>query len=585
MVLWRRFVIVLGSRAAARQYSSGSKGPKLSYWHEASEIPLVNLTVGQLVDKSAQLWGDREAIVSVHQGHRLTFQEVKEKVDKLAAGFLEIGLKHGDALAVWAPNLTEWYLTSLAANKAGLVIVNINPAYQIPELEYCLKKVHVRALVAAETFKTQKYPEMVQALAPEVTAAKPGHLKSLNLPNLTTVIVIGDKQYPGMFRFSDVMDCASTASFEKLKQLDYDIQADEGCNVQFTSGTTGHPKATLLSHHSVVNNSYFLGERAGLYKKHHRICLQVPFFHCFGNVCGVLNSLHHGCTIVLPSAGFKGEDSAKAILKEKCSIVYGTPTMNIDLLNFVESSGLKINSLEILASGGAISSPDLYEKLTRTFGLERVTTFYGMTETAPLSFIPEENDPPEKTYTTVGRVIDHVEVKVVDETGKMVPLGTTGELWVRGYCNMLGYWGDKKHTEETIREDRWLRTGDAFILEENGYGKIVGRIKDMIIRGGENIFPKEIEILLETHPSVSEAQVFGIADDRLGEQVCVAISTKKGHKLTEQDVKDFCRGKIAHFKIPHYIRFVEEFPKTVSGKIQKFKLRKMLEKELGKETQ
>lgn len=543
--------------------------------HQPGKEPLRHWTVGQLVFKSSEKWNDREALVSTHQNQRFTFHEVKEHVTKLAAGFLNIGLKPGDAIGIWGSNTWEWYMTSLAANMAGLVVVNINPAYQVPEVEYCLKKLGVSCLVMDKTFKSQNYPQMVQQFVPELAASKPGCINSKNLPQLKSVIIFSEEYIPGCFRYCDI---SVPENMNEIEFLQNKIQPDDACNVQFTSGTTGKPKGTVLSHHIIVNNSFFTGNRIGLHKRHHRLCLNVPFFHCFGNVCGILCALHFGCTVVLPSGSFKADDSIKAIAKEKCTIFYGTPTMHNDMISAKEKLQIETASVETVVTGGAICSPELFKKMHKTFGPQRVVSYYGMTETGPISFVPFFDDDTEKTFNTVGAVLDHLEVKVVDTSGKIVPMGTRGELCVRGYSTMLAYWGEKDATDRTIDSDGWLKTGDQIILHENGYGIIVGRIKDMIIRGGENIFPKEIEEHLEKHPFILEAQVFGVADERLGEIVCAAIRTSDN--LNKHDVTNFCKGKIAHFKIPHYIQFVKEYPKTTSGKIQKFKLKEALEKEL-----
>ncbi|KDR17707.1 Acyl-CoA synthetase family member 2, mitochondrial [Zootermopsis nevadensis] len=381
----------------------------------------------------------------------------------------------------------------------------------------------------------------------------------------------------GAFRYSDVVESATTELVSTVQQLQSHIQPDDGCNLQFTSGTTGQPKATLLNHHNIVNNMLTFGKRAELFQKVHRICLQVPFFHCFGNVVGIVAALLYGTTIVLPGASFKAEESIQAIQQERCTVVYGTPTMFVDLLSSAKkTNNLNTDTLEMGVGAGALFSKELIQELLKTFKLKRFCVAYGMTETSPLSFMSKPHDSPERQASTVGCVVDHVEAKVVDATGKMVPFGTPGELLIRGYLNMLGYWGEDDKTKEIIGPDRWVKTGDQFVLYEDGYGQVVGRIKDMIIRGGENIFPKEIEQVLEQHSEILEAQVIGVPDTRLGEEVCACIRLVDGSRLTVDQVKQYCKGKIAHFKIPRHILFMADFPKTVSGKIQKFRLRKMV---------
>ncbi|XP_069687353.1 medium-chain acyl-CoA ligase ACSF2, mitochondrial-like isoform X1 [Periplaneta americana] len=549
---------------------------KASYLHYPGDEPLSPLTTGQLVEKAAEQWGDREALVSVHEGVRFNFEQAKQQGDRLAAGLIGMGLKPGDRVAIWGPNTSQWYLTFVAAARAGFIIVNINPAYQTSELHYCLAKVGVKALIAPETFKTQKYHEMVMKIAPELQTCAPGQLRSENVPDLTSLIVISDNKLPGAYRFRDVMDSATPEQLTYIQQLQSEINADDGTNLQFTSGTTGQPKATLLSHHNTVNNVLLFGKRLQLFLKEHRICLQVPLFHVFGNVLGLLSAFSYGATIVLPSASFNAKESLKAIQQERCTIVYGTPTMFVDMLTKAGESNYDTSSLEMAVAAGAPIFEELVKQLRKKLKLKKFYIGYGMTETSPLSFASLSTDPIDKVGTTVGYIMEHVEAKVVDDKGKSVPFGTPGELWIRGYLTMLGYWNDDKKTEETIGRDKWLKTGDQFILQENGYGKIVGRIKDMIIRGGENIFPKEIEEFLEKHPDILEAQVIGVPDYRMGEEVCACLRLVEGSKLTTEQVKEYCKGKISHFKIPRYIHFLTNFPKTVSGKIQKFQLQKII---------
>ncbi|PSN31808.1 Acyl-CoA synthetase family member 2 [Blattella germanica] len=495
--LKRRFSISTWNRAAA----------KPSYMHNPGSSPLSAITTGQLIDIAASQWGHKEALVSVHQGHRYTYKEMKERGDQLAAGLLSIGLKPGDRLGLWGPNSSEWYLTFMAAARAGLILVNINPAYQISELRYCLSKVGVKALIAPESFKTQKYHEMISNIAPEVKKCDPGNLQCEELPDLKSVIMISENNLPGSYLFDEIINKATPELLTEVQELQTYIQPDEGCNLQFTSGTTGKAKATLLSHHNTINNMLQFGKRLELFCMDHRICLQVPLFHCFGNVLGLLAGLCYGSTIVLPGPS-------------------------------------------------APVSKELIYQLKETFNLKRVAEGYGMTETSPISFASLPNDSVERMCTAVGYIMDHIEAKIVDEKGKVVPFGKPGELWIRGY-----------------------NTIDQFILYEDGYGQIVGRIKDMIIRGGENIFPVEVEHFLEEHPEILEAQVVGVPDERMGEEMCACLRLEKGSTLTAKQIKDYCKGKIAHFKIPRYYKFLTEFPKTQSGKIQKFQLRNILLKE------
>jgi fatty-acyl-CoA synthase len=567
-----------------RRYSlAASKKP--SYLHNPGTEPFASETTGQLLDKAVEQWGDRDALVSLHQGHCLTFRKVKEETDKLAAGLLGLGLEPGDRLGLWGPNSSQWYLTFLAAARAGLILVNINPAYQTPELQFCLTKARVKALIAPESFKNQQYYEMVRHIAPEVDSCGPGQICSKQLPDLKSLVIISDNQLPGAYRYSDVVQSASPELVSTVHQLQSQIQPDDGFNLQFTSGTTGQPKAALLSHHNTVNNMLTFGRRLELSEKAHRVCLHVPFFHCFGNVLGITASLIHGTTIVLPGASFKAEESIKTVQQERCTIMYGTPTMFVDVLTVAKKiNNLNMETLEIGVGAGAPISKELIEELQHTFKLKRFCVAYGMTETSPLSFMSVPGVNPEMQLSTVGSLFEHVEAKVVDANGKMVPFGTPGELWIRGYLNMLYYWDEDSKTKETLGPDRWMKTGDQFVLQENGFGQVVGRIKDMIIRGGENIFPKEIEQVLEQHSEILEAQVVGVPDARMGEEVCACIRLVDGAQLTADQVKQYCKGKIAHFKIPRHVHFMMDFPKTLSGKIQKFQLRKMVLEEGTLET-
>ncbi|GLH05213.1 Luciferin 4-monooxygenase, partial [Gryllus bimaculatus] len=497
------------------------------------------------------------------------------QADRLAAGLLRIGLQPGDMLGLCGPNSVEWYITNLAAARAGLVTVNINPAYQTPELEYCLTKARVNALVVPDKFKTQNYPEMVAELVPEITSCIPGKLESKRLPCLKSLIIISDKKFPGAVTYESLMESSTDGDVSRIETLQDLIDPDSPCNMQFTSGTTGQPKGTVLSHHSIVNNAYFTGKRLGFDKKPHRICLPIPMFHGFGNGIGIINALHFGCTLVLPSPTFQAETSINAIEKERCTAIFGTPTMFVDILSKNENPQT-FDSLEIALTGGAPTPPHLIQKIVESLSLERCVLALGMTETGPTTFLHLPQDSRERCATTVGKVMDHTEVKVVDRKGDIVPMGQPGELLIRGYCNMLYYGNDEEKTRETIDSSRWLHTGDQIVLHEDGYAQVVGRIKDIIIRGGENIFPKEIEDFLSTHPDILDSQVLGIPDARLGEEVCACVRLNTGSKLTSEELKTFCKGKIAHFKIPKVVKFVSDYPRTQTGKVQKQKLRDII---------
>jgi len=542
--------------------------------------PLVDLTVGQAVDRAADIYGDREALVVTHQDIRRSFLEVKQEVESLAAGFLELGLSPGDRIGIWGPNTHQWYLTQFAAAKAGLVLVNINPAYQTSELEYCLNKVGVKCLVAADSFKTQNYFKMLTRIMPEIETSKPGSLMNESVPSLCSVIMMSESYFSGTFRFGDILKNAGSKAFTAVSDLTKKIELKSPCNIQFTSGTTGKPKAVTLSHYNIVNNANQIGYRIGYNEKPHRICISVPFYHCFGNVIGTLCGMMHGATNVVPCPSFNGEACVDAISTEKCTSIYGTPTMFVDILAAARSKNPDVSHVETGIMAGASCPQELCKNVISELNMRDFVVCYGMTETSPVTFQGFCSDSLVTKTSTIGFPSNHQEVAIMDSEGKILEAGVEGELVTRGYSNMMGYWGDEERTKEVISPDGWLHTGDVAVIDERGYGKIVGRMKDMIIRGGENIYPREIEEFLHTHPSIMEAQAFGVSDERLGEELCAWIKLNPGCSLNEEEVKIFCKGKIAHFKIPKYISFVTEFPSTVTGKIQKFVMKDIMEKRL-----
>ncbi|XP_037048060.1 medium-chain acyl-CoA ligase ACSF2, mitochondrial-like isoform X2 [Bradysia coprophila] len=556
-------------------YSTVSTNPeKLSYYHHIGNDPLVYRTYAEHFEISAKKYGNREAIVSCHEGKRYTYTEALEKVNQLASGFINIGLNKGDRIGIWSPNSAQWYITMLAAAKAGLISVALNPAYQGPEIAQCIKKVNMRAIVAPESYKAQNYYEMICKNVPEVTESRGGVIKSSEFDSFTTLILDSPNRLKGTRTFEDVLQLGADKNcFVKVKP-------DEPCNIQFTSGTTGTPKAALLSHYNFVNNGIHVGNRSQYSEKPHRICVLVPFFHVFGIVVSMTAAITHGATIVVPAPTFNAEKSLRAIVDEQCTVIHGTPTMYVDLIAKQKELNLPISTTEIAVTGGSPCPPQLFRNIKSTFNLSCVKTVYGLTELSACVFFSLNNETEKQVTETVGSLQDHLEAKIVDQEGDIVPFGKPGELCVRGYSTMLGYFNDEAKTKEIFTRDKWLKTGDQFILQEDGYGRIVGRFKEMIIRGGENIFPKEIEDFLSTHPDIIEAQVVGVPDDRMGEEICAFIrTTEKGKVLQQNDIKEFCTGSIAHFKIPRYMKVVDEFPRTTSGKIQKFKLKEQYEKE------
>jgi fatty-acyl-CoA synthase len=551
-----------------------------SYVCGISDAPLLGDTIGDCLDRAALRWGDREALVSPSHSVRWTWKEFSERVDALAAGFLALGLERGARIGVWSLNRPEWTLTQFAAAKAGLILVTINPAYRLSELEFALAKVGCAAIVTATAFKTSNYMEMLNTLLPELAASQPGELQAQRLPQLRAVIQIGGPKCPGTLAFEDVTKMGGERHREQLAELARTLQFDDAVNIQFTSGTTGSPKGVTLTHHNILNNGYFVG-RAMRLTEHDRICIPVPLYHCFGMVMGNLASVTLGATMVYPGEGFDPLATLQTIEQEKCTALYGVPTMFIAELDHPEFSRFNLKSLRTGIMAGAPCPIEVMKRVNSEMNMGEVTIAYGMTETSPVSFQSSTDDPLERRVSTVGRIHPHVEVKVVDLEGRVVPRGQRGELCTRGYSVMLGYWDEPEKTRDVLDANGWMHTGDIAIIDAEGYCNIVGRIKDMVIRGGENLYPREIEEFLYRHPKIQDVQIFGVADDRYGEELCAWIRTRPGETLTADDVRAFCHGQIAHNKIPRYVEFVDEFPMTVTGKIQKFLMREAVETKLG----
>ena len=471
-------------------------------------------------------------------------------------------------------------VTQFATAKAGLILVNINPAYQLVELEYALNKVGCRALITARSFKSSDYVAMINTLAPELASSDPGRLKADRLPELRTVIGIGSAPAAGMFGFESVCGMGGKTERERLSGLKDTLQFDDPINIQFTSGTTGLPKGATLTHHNILNNGYFLGEGMH-FGEEDKVCIPVPLYHCFGMVIGNLACITHGSAMVLPGEGFDPLETLKTAAQERCTALYGVPTMFIAELDHPEFANFDLSNLRTGMMAGAPCPIEVMRRCIKDMHLSEMTIGYGMTETSPVSTQTLIGDSLEKQTGTVGRVHPHVEIKIIDLEGRIVPRGETGEFCTRGYSVMLGYWGDAEKTSEAIDANGWMHTGDLATMDEDGYCKIVGRIKDMVIRGGENIYPREIEEFLYRHPSVQDVQVFGVPDERYGEELCAWIQLRSGASLSEDDVKAFCAGQIAHYKVPRHIRFVDDFPMTVTGKVQKFVMRERMAEELG----
>jgi fatty-acyl-CoA synthase len=551
-----------------------------SYVHGASATPLISNTIGQFFDFACDKWAERPALVVRHQGVRLSYSDLRQAVDRLAAGLLALGLEPGDRIGIWSPNNMEWVLTQFATAKIGLILVNINPAYRLFELEYALNKVKCKALILAERFKASDYVARRRDLAPELTTAAPGRLASKRLPDLRAVVILGQGQHAGAFRFADLMARDDETHWRRISELSQALQFDEPINIQFTSGTTGSPKGATLSHHNILNNGFFIGEAMQLTAED-RLCIPVPLYHCFGMVLGNLAALTHGACMVFPSEGFDPLATLQAVAEERCTALHGVPTMFIAQLDHPEFARFDLSSLRTGIMAGSPCPIEVMKRAVSQMHLSEITIAYGMTETSPVSFQSSTQDPLDRRVSTVGRIQPHIEVKVVDSEGRVVPRGTPGELLTRGYSVMLGYWDDAARTQESIDAARWMHTGDLATIDDDGYCNIVGRIKDMIIRGGENVYPREIEEYLYHHPKVQDVQVFGVPDDHYGEEICAYIKLRSGMEATGEDIVAFCRGRIAHFKVPRYVKFVDQFPMTVTGKVQKFAMRDQAIAELG----
>ncbi len=554
-----------------------------SYACGTSRVPLCYQTIGQALERAAETWPDREALVVRHQGMRMTWRELRERSDELAAALLALGLSPGDRVGIWSPNNVEWVLTQFATAGAGLVLVTINPAYRVAELEHALVTAGCRALVLTERFRGSSYVDMLRALAPELDACKPGRLHAERLPDLRAAIVIGTAATPpGCLDFARLAERADVRSRARLTELADLLQADDPINIQFTSGTTGLPKGATLTHHNILNNGRFVTDRMG-FSCEDRLCIPVPLYHCFGMVMGVLGCLAHGATMVFPSEIFDPGAVLETVEAERCTALYGVPTMFIAELEHPEFDRFDLSSLRTGVMAGSPCPEAIMKRVIADMHMQGITICYGMTETSPVSVQSRPDDPLARRVSTVGTVHPHVEIRIVDADGRTVPRGEQGELLVRGYSVMRGYWDDAEQTCEAIDEAGWMHTGDLARMDDEGYIAITGRVKDMIIRGGENIYPREIEEFLHHRPEIADVQVFGVPDPRYGEAVCAWIVLREGADLSEEEVREYCRGRIAHFKIPQYVRFVREFPLTVTGKVQKFVMRAAMTCELGLE--
>lgn len=551
-----------------------------SYVHGTADQTLLADTVSGLLERTAARFGEHDALVVPYQDIRWTYRELAEQVETFAAGLAALGLKPGERIGIWAPNGWEWVVTQFATARAGLILVNINPAYRASELAHALQTTECSALIATRQIKSSNYVQMLNALIPELADSAPGQLRSAQFEELRLMILLDDQPEPGFMSFSAIRDAAGQRARDHIDTLQSSLQFDDPINIQFTSGTTGAPKASTLTHHNIVNNAYFVGLQMKLSEKD-RMCIPVPMYHCFGMVLGTLCCVAHGSAIVFSSPGFDAARVVETIEAEKCTVLHGVPTMFIAEMEVPGFEQRDFSSLRTGIMAGAPCPAELMRRVMQKMHLEQITIAYGMTETGPVSFQTSVDDPVERRVETVGRVLPFVEVKIVDEQGKVVPRGQSGELLTRGYCVMPGYWEDPERTSKAIDAAHWIASGDIAQIDEAGYCQIVGRVKDMLIRGGENIFPREIEDFLYQHPDIEQAEVIGVPDERYGEQVCAWIKLREGAQLSAGQVQEYCKDKIAHFKIPQIVRFVDEFPMTVTGKVQKYLMREQMVNEMS----
>jgi fatty-acyl-CoA synthase len=537
---------------------------QLSYSHGTSATALLGETIGENLRRVAGQFGGSEVVVDVPTGRRWTYRQFDADSDALARGLLAAGIEARDRVGIWAPNCAEWVLLQFATAKIGAILVNINPAYRSHELAYVLRQAGVRLLVSAERFKTSDYRAMID----EVRGDQAG---------LERVVYLGTPEW------DELLTAGARDDGGALTRREAELAFDDPINIQYTSGTTGFPKGATLSHHNILNNGFFIGEMCR-YTEQDRVCIPVPFYHCFGMVLGNLAAVTHGACIVIPAPGFEPAATLRATADERCTSLYGVPTMFIAELALPDFASYELSTLRTGIMAGSPCPVEVMKRVMSEMHMSEVTIAYGMTETSPVSCQTRPDDDTERRVSTVGRVHPHVEVKIVNpDTGLVLPRGEPGEMCTRGYSVMLGYWDEPEKTAQAIDAGRWMHTGDLAVMDNAGYLNIVGRIKDMVIRGGENVYPREVEEFLYTHPAIEDVQVIGVPDEKYGEELCAWVKVRPGAELTAEDVRAFCVGKIAHYKVPRYVHFTDGFPMTVTGKVQKFKMREASIAELGLE--
>ena len=554
---------------------------RLSYVSGPTHNPLKFMTIPQLLDRACQRNGAGEAAIFVEQKLAMSWYDLRKHTDDVAAGLLALGVRRGDRVGIWSPNRPEWLYAQFGTARIGAILVNINPAYQSAELEHALGKVQCKVLITARGHKSSDYLAILRSIAPEIDTAIDGRLHPARLPDLEHVVVLGDgAPPPGCILFSALVRLAGPGHRNRLDQLASALDPDDAINIQFTSGTTGLPKGATLTHFNIVNNARYCAKSMALGLRD-KLCIPVPLYHCFGMVLGVLTCAAVGAAMVFPSESFDANATLAAIARHKCTALHGVPTMFIAMLDEPDFEHHDLSSLRTGIMAGAPCPIETMRRVIERMHMREVTIAYGMTETSPVSFQSRIDDPVERRVTTVGRIHPHVEVKIIDSLGSLVPIGSVGELCTRGYSVMRGYWGEDALTAESIDRAGWMHSGDLAVIDRDGFCNIVGRIKDMLIRGGENVYPREVEEYLIKHPKVQAVQVFGVPDKRLGEEVCAFVVLKPGRTATVEEIRSFCQGKVAHFKIPRYVRFVAEFPMTATGKPQKFMMREQMIRELN----
>ncbi|GCE28412.1 AMP-binding protein [Dictyobacter alpinus] len=552
-----------------------------SYASATGPIPLLGVTIGDMFDQTVAKYPERPALIVRHQEIRLSYRELQHQVNLCAKALMEMGIQKGQRVGIWAPNCAEWCIIQFATSKIGAILVNLNPAYRLHEIEYGLKDSGCSMLILAADFKSSHYTEMILELLPELTDGTNGQIQSSRLPQLTHIVRLGPEKQTGMLTWDELMAQGEHVDDAALAARQREQEFDDPINIQYTSGTTGYPKGATLSHHNILNNGYFVAE---LQKLTHEdtLCIPVPLYHCFGMVMGNLGCITHGAAMVYPSAVFDPLAVLQTVQEEQCTALYGVPTMFIAELNHPEFNKFNLSSLRTGVMAGSPCPIEVMKRVIQLMHMQDTEICYGMTETAPVSCQSTLDTPLEKRVSTVGKVGPHLEIKIIDPaSGQIVPLGNTGELCTRGYSVMLGYWNNPEATAAAIDQARWMHTGDLATMDGEGYVNIVGRIKDMIIRGGENVYPREIEEFLYTHPSIADVQVIGVPDPKYGEAIVAWIKVRDGAQLSEDEVRAYCQEQIAHYKIPRYIRFTQEYPMTVTGKIQKYLMRQTSIDELG----